>query len=102
MSLADELLADLEEDEEAEENQLSYEAEAGNQDESAMQKAASLGDHNPIPMDQGMLLIYMPGFGMGENQNSARLKTCNEQFVSFQEMNPIPFKMSQNFTEGLD
>ena len=66
MSLADELLADLEEDEEAEENQLSYEAEAGNQDESAMQKAASLGDHNPIPMDQGMLLIYMPGFGMGE------------------------------------
>ena len=58
MSLADELLADLEEDEEAEENQLSYEAEAGNQDESTMQKAASLGDHNPIPMDQGMLLIY--------------------------------------------
>ena len=51
-------MADLEEDEEAEENQLSYEAEAGNQDESAMQKAASLGDHNPIPMDQGMLLIY--------------------------------------------
>ena len=64
MSLADELLADLEEDEEAEENQLSYEAEAGNQDESAMQKAASLGDHNPIPMDQGMLLI-LAGFRHG-------------------------------------
>ena len=70
MSLADELLADLEEDEEAEENQLSYEAEAGNQDESAMQKAASLGDHNPIPMDQGMLLISWPGFGMGESKFS--------------------------------
>ena len=77
MSLADELLADLEEDEEAEENQLSYEAEAGNQDESAMQKAASLGDHNPIPMDQGMLLIYRGRVSAKPveplYQNSARL-----------------------------
>ena len=74
MSLADELLADLEEDEEAEENQLSYKAEAGNQDESAMQKAASLGDHNPIPMDQGMLLIYRGRVSAKPlNQNSARL-----------------------------
>ena len=71
MSLADELLADLEEDEEAEENQLSYEAEAGNQDESAMQKAASLGDHNPIPMDQGMLLILA---GQGRTRGGARIK----------------------------
>ena len=77
MSLADELLADLEEDEEAEENQLSYKAEAGNLDESAMQKAASLGDHNPIPMDQGMLLIYRGRVSAKPvkplNQNSARL-----------------------------
>ena len=70
-------MADLEEDEEAEENQLSYEAEAGNQDESAMQKAASLGDHNPIPMDQGMLLIYRGRVSAKPveplYQNSARL-----------------------------